>query len=153
MNDHHVVRRGALLALCQFESGREDENDTVREGLLAADISERLVDEAMGFAIDVWSARESMDDLIRPLTTEWPRHRQPLLDRCLLRLAAFEISSSRVPPKIAINEAIELAREFSTAESPRFVNGVLDRLWHETPEQDSVTPQAEDHPPASGAVS
>ncbi|MDP7069744.1 MAG: transcription antitermination factor NusB [Phycisphaerales bacterium] len=134
MNDHHVIRRGALLALCQFDAGREGDPDLVRDGLLGGGIDERLADAAMALAAESWAAREDMDALIAPLTADWPRHRQPLVDRCVLRLAAFEITSGRVPPKVAITEAIELVREFSTADSPRFVNGVLDRLWHDAAE-------------------
>ncbi len=152
MNDHHVIRRGALLALCQFDSGRDDDLDSVREGLLAAEIDERLVDAAMSLATDTWSAREEVDRLIAPLTTDWPRHRQPLLDRCVLRLAAWEISSERVPPKVAINEAIDLVREFSTADSPRFVNGVLDRLWHDAPDPVKTSPLPGDHEVSPDAV-
>ncbi len=62
------------------------------------------------------------------LAPEWPTYRQPVVDRNILRLAYFEIESGQTPPKVAINEAVELAREFSTQKSPAFVNGVLDKI-------------------------
>ncbi len=131
MNDLHEIRKGALLALCQFDAGRQDELDAVRDGLLAGDLPDHLADAAMQLAADVWSDRTAIDEATSSLTTAWPVHRQPIVDRALLRLAAFEIRTGRVPGKVAIDEAVELAREFSTAESPKFINGVLDRLWHD----------------------
>lgn len=58
----------------------------------------------------------------------WPAHRQAAVDRAILRLAHFEMTSGRVAPKIAVNEAVELAKAFSTDKSPAFVNGLLDKL-------------------------
>ena len=55
-----------------------------------------------------------------------------MVDRNILRLAYFEMASGQTPPKVAINEAVELAREFSTQKSPAFVNGVLDKIMRET---------------------
>jgi N utilization substance protein B len=52
-----------------------------------------------------------------------------MVDRNILRLAHYEVVQGGVPPRVAINEAVELAREFGGAKSPSFVNGVLDRLF------------------------
>jgi N utilization substance protein B len=130
MNDLHEIRRGALLAMCQFDAGRHDDADSVRDGLEAANVESRLIDAAMVLAEDAWSAREETDSTTKVLMSEWPIHRQPVVDRAVIRLAAWEIRSGRVPPRVAIDEAVELAREFSTEKSPSFVNGVLDRYWH-----------------------
>lgn len=126
MNDLHEIRRGALLAICQFDAGREDEPETIRDGLLAGEVPEQLVDAATALAVDAWNGRAESDAVIGDLATDWPMHRQPCVDRALLRLAAWELRSGRVPPAVAIDEAVELAREFSTEHSPSFVNGVLD---------------------------
>ncbi|MDP7029072.1 MAG: transcription antitermination factor NusB [Phycisphaerales bacterium] len=135
MNDLHEIRRGALLALCQFDAGGDDDMASVRAGLAAVDVPPQLIDAAMALAEDAWGARTETDEATGPLMTEWPIHRQPRVDRSLIRLAAWEIRSKRTPPRVVIDEAVELAREFSTEDSPRFVNGVLDRYWHglETP--------------------
>lgn len=130
MNDLHVIRKGALLALCQFDAGRDDDMDSVREGLRGSDIEERLLEAAISLAEDAWGGRAESDVTTKLLMTEWPIHRQPIVDRSIIRLAAWEIRSGRVPPRVAIDEAVELAREFSTEHSPGFVNGVLDRYWH-----------------------
>ena len=53
------------------------------------------------------------------------------MDRNILRLATYELRFDKAPPKVVITEALRLAREFSTAESPRFVNGILDAVVRE----------------------
>ena len=56
--------------------------------------------------------------------------RQPVIDRNLLRLAWFEMTVAGTPPKVVISESVDLAREFSTDQSPSFINGVLDQLFN-----------------------
>ncbi len=70
-----------------------------------------------------------IDELISGVAENWRMDRMAAIDRNILRLGAFEILySPEVPTKVAINEALELAKRYSTAQSSRFVNGILDRL-------------------------
>ena len=70
-----------------------------------------------------------IDALLAGVVEHWKVERIAAMDRAILRLAAFElIARPDVPPKVSINEAIDLAKKFSTAQSGAFVNGVLDRL-------------------------
>lgn len=70
--------------------------------------------------------RDELDALIAELSEGWPLDRQPAVDRNILRLAIFEIKySDSLPPIVAVDEAIEIAKKYSTAESGKFVNGVL----------------------------
>lgn len=75
-------------------------------------------------------ARAELDALITGISHNWRIDRMALVDRNLLRLAAFELSrlADEVPRKVAINEAIEIAKVFGTAESSAFINGILDRI-------------------------
>ena len=123
------VRRCALQALYQFDAGNDESPDVVRESLAQSSGSERTHDAGFRLAESAWAMREEADRAISLLTPEWPTHRQPVVDRCILRLGYYEIVSGATPPKVAINECIELAREFSTAKSPLFVNGVLDKIY------------------------
>ncbi len=67
-----------------------------------------------------------LDKLIADLAVGWPLDRQPAVDRNILRVAIYEMKFvESVPPIVAVNEAIDLAKKFSTAESGKFVNGVL----------------------------
>ena len=71
--------------------------------------------------------RGELDRIIAKYAPEWPVEQLAIIDRNVLRLALFEIGSSTAdtPPKVVINEAVELAKRFGSDNSPRFVNGVL----------------------------
>ena len=72
------------------------------------------------------------DEVIRQYTEHWDLERMAVVDRNILRLAVYELLGGEgVPPKVAINEAIEIAKKFGTRESSRFINGVLDRIHKE----------------------
>ena len=76
--------------------------------------------------------KEKIDKLIEKYAPEWPISKINLVDRNILRLGIYELlygDSQEVPPKVAINEAIELAKEFSGETSGRFVNGVLGSIY------------------------
>jgi N utilization substance protein B len=74
-----------------------------------------------------------LDELLGRASRNWRLERMARVDRNLLRLALFEIKySSEVPAKVALNEAIEIAKRYGTAESPAFVNGILDRCLRES---------------------
>ena len=69
-----------------------------------------------------------MDAVITRRSDNWKLERMPVVDRNILRLAAWELMRTQTPPAVVIDQAIELARRFSGDESARFVNGVLDAL-------------------------
>lgn len=74
--------------------------------------------------------REYLDDLIRSKVEKWEFHRIALIDRLILRLALVELLYFEdVPPKVTINEAIEIAKRYSTSQSGKFVNGILDAIY------------------------
>ncbi len=83
---------------------------------------------AKELVLGVAAEREALDARLRAVARNWRLERMALVDRNLLRLAAFEILSLGTPPAVAIDEAVELAHEFGDDASPRFVNGVLDAL-------------------------
>ena len=73
--------------------------------------------------------REDIDDRLAALSIGWSLDRMPIVDRNVLRIAAFELLHGQdVPPAVALSEAVALASDLSTDESPRFVNGLLSRL-------------------------
>jgi N utilization substance protein B len=121
-------RRCALQALYQFDAGNESE-ELVRESLEHSAGSEKTHEEGFKLAQAAWQMRRQADEAVARLTPDWPTYRQPVVDRSILRLAYYEIVSGHAPPKVAINEAVELAKEFSTEKSPLFLNGVLDKIY------------------------
>ncbi len=73
--------------------------------------------------------RDELDGKIAQVAENWQIHRMAVIDRNVLRLGAYELMFLKdIPPKVSINEAIDLAKRYSTAESGAFVNGILDKL-------------------------
>ena len=97
-------------------------------------IARRLKDEVLqGYAraiVDgVAKHQERIDELISNVAENWRIDRMAAIDRNIIRVGAYEmLFDPEIPPKVAINEALELAKRYSTAQSSRFVNGILDRL-------------------------
>ena len=73
---------------------------------------------------------KQVDELLKKFSTNWPQDRMAVIDRNILRLGISElIFDSTTPPKVVINEAIEIAKKFGTDESPDFINGILDQIF------------------------
>jgi N utilization substance protein B len=85
----------------------------------------------MDSAHKAWEYRKQSDAWIERLAPQWPPRRQPSVDRNLLRLALWELTGRDTPPKVVVDEAIELAKQYSTEGSPAFINGVLDSVLKE----------------------
>lgn len=84
---------------------------------------------AREIVLGVLDNREHIDELISTSSRDWPLERMPAVDRALLRIAVWEMRfNPEVPPAVAIDQAIEAAKEFSTEDSSRFVHGVLGRI-------------------------
>ena len=93
-------------------------------------------DEARSFAASLVRGAKNqqakIDAIITESTEHWDLERMAVVDRNILRMAVYELlCEPGVPGKVAINEAIEIAKKFGTAESSRFINGVLDRIHRE----------------------
>jgi N utilization substance protein B len=86
---------------------------------------------ALDSAAATWEQRKLIDDRLERIAPQWPPRRQPGVDRNLIRLAVWEMTSTDTPPKVVIDEAIEMAKVFSTEQSGSFVNGVLDAVLKE----------------------
>lgn len=86
-----------------------------------------------------FSHREMLDGSVASIVENWEFKRVALLDRLILRMALCELLYfDEIPPKVTINEAIELAKAFSTEQSGRFVNGILDALYHGLKHDDKI---------------
>ncbi len=76
--------------------------------------------------------REEIDGVIREVAQNWDIERMAVIDRNVLRMATYEILHRKdIPPKVSINEAIELGKRYSTQQSGSFINGILDRIRRE----------------------
>jgi len=122
-------RELALQLLYQLDLRGEDVL-AMAEELLLEEEGDR---DARAFALHilrgVHEERENLDGIIRSVAQNWDISRMAVIDRNVLRLATWEMLHSKdVPPKVAINEAIELGKRFSTQNSGAFINGILDKI-------------------------
>jgi N utilization substance protein B len=96
---------------------------------------------ALELARGVEEHREEIDALIRKFADRWSLERMPVIDRNLLRIAAFELAHRPdIPVGVAISEAVELAKRYSTDDSGRFVNGMLGRIAEHVREPSAGSP-------------
>jgi transcription antitermination protein NusB len=92
--------------------------------------SEELVEFSRSLVAGVRSHGKELDKLIEQEAENWSLKRMAATDRNILRLGAFEMLHTETPARVAIDEAVELAKRFGTAQSAQFVNGILDKLMH-----------------------
>jgi len=113
-----ITKQDALRTLAQFQ-------EHFSEGVERDDFVERLV-------LGVSEHRKEIDRLIERYSENWRLDRMNTIDRNILRMAAFELLYCEdIPPKVTLNEAIDLGKRYGTDESGSFINGILDRIQNE----------------------
>ncbi len=131
MANRRRARRLALQGLSCLDV-RGDDAWPLLEGFLTdSHETPPVISEARTFLQSIWNDREECDVLLAQHAKHWDLSRLALVDRNILRLAVHELREGRTPMKVVLAEAIKLAEEFSSAESCRFVNGVLDSVAKE----------------------
>jgi len=120
------ARTIAFQALCEISTAGHDSDKTLGHLLEESDLSEANVGFARELIRGVVQHQDDIDQHIRRFAPAWPIDQLPVVDKSILRLAIYEILlDNRVPTKVAINEAVELAKTFGSESSAKFVNGVL----------------------------
>ena len=120
------VRMLALQALYEADSAGHEAEKVLDRWLSEAELSADNANFARDLVKGVAQNKAKIDENIRRFAPAWPIAQIPVIDRNILRLAIFEILlDNKVPVKVAINEAVELAKLFGSDSSPKFVNGVL----------------------------
>ena len=126
MSTRRKARAMALQALYEIDLVKHDEEAVVSKRVTAAELSEENRSFIRGLVNGIIQRREEIDGYIRKFATAWPLERLSIIDRNILRLAIFEVLfDNEVSVKVAINEAVELAKKFGSDNSPKFINGVL----------------------------
>ena len=131
-----MVRRLALQGLCCLDVQGGKALDAMNQFIADSDESLDTVVAARELMLDTFDDRPEIDAMLARHARRWDLPRLALVDRNILRMSVHELKGKIVPPKVIINEALKLARDFSTAESPRFINGVLDAVLKELQKQD-----------------
>ena len=140
MKPRTKARSVALQALYEIDLTDHGIGDVMVARLSETDLESRLEEFAYTIVRGVSPIRDILDHYIAEHAPEWPIDQVSTIDRNLLRIAIWEFAvSGETPVKVAINEAIELAKIFGSDSTPRFVNGVLGSLAGENL---SITPVA-----------
>jgi N utilization substance protein B len=129
------AREAALQMLYLTEIGKLSAADVAQSHTAIGEAAAIELDEesrgyAMSLARGAWDDRATIDAYVAEAAKNWRLERLAVVDRLLLRLAVHELlAHAETPPRVVIDEAIELARSYSGAEAARFVNGVLDGVF------------------------
>ncbi len=128
-NGRRRARRALLQVLYEVDASRHSLETALPWVLSEAGLSKESCDFLQTTATQILAHLAELDDEIQRYASERPVSQLPAVDRNILRIAVYELEVEKsTPPKVAINEAVELAKQFGSEASQRFVNGVLGSL-------------------------
>ena len=129
-----AAREAATRCLYEIEIGGTKSDDAINEAMMHARLRPEIEAYSEGLARGVLERKDEIDTLLRTTITEYDLDRVAAIDRNVLRVAVYELyNRPEIPPAVSIDEAIEIARKYSTLESGKFVNGVLGRILKDSP--------------------
>ncbi|RJO61751.1 MAG: transcription antitermination factor NusB [Dehalococcoidia bacterium] len=129
--ERRKARELALQALFEIDLAGHASNEVMSRAIETGNLSPEGAAFARELLEGVVQNREKIDEQIRHFAPAWPLDQMATVDRNILRLAIYELlHNNKVPVKVAINEAVELAKSFGADSSPRFINGVLSSISH-----------------------
>ena len=128
-----AARELALNVLYQVDVAKIPPQEALETAIENVGLEEAAAEFATTLVNGVLEHQKSIDKKLKELSIGWQLQRQPAVDRNILRMAMYEILYlDNIPASVSINEAVDLAKKFSTEESGRFVNGVLGTLVRES---------------------
>ena len=151
-SNRHLGRIVAMQTLYEFDFREGEEEAVELRAILDRNLNEfRSSIDDVTFVEDVVDGtikhQKAIDAIIAPAAPEWPVDQIAKIDKIVLRIGVYELTIKRdVPPKVAINEAVELAKTFGGENSSKFVNGVLGTIYrnsdfYEPEQQEEQKPQ------------
>jgi N utilization substance protein B len=151
LSTRRAARETALRVLYTVDVGKQPVDEVLGETIGASDLDEKGAEFTRGLVSGTLRSLKEIDAEIDRIAVGFPTIRQTAVDRNILRLAAAEIyfRVSDAPPGAVVNEAVELAKKYSTGESGRFVNGVLGTLVRDAEARFGIQAQpvtADDYP-------
>ncbi|MCA9996258.1 MAG: transcription antitermination factor NusB [Anaerolineales bacterium] len=134
MKTRRRARRVTLETLYEYDIAAHQPGEILQHRLRENPMESAGVQFAEQLVMGVIEYQTMMDTLISRYAPEWPLDQMAVIDRNILRMAIFEfLISGETPIKVAINEAVELAKTYGSDSAPRFVNGVLGTLADQIP--------------------
>ena len=129
MRKRTEARQLALQMLYQLDTCGGDLMDEIVPFLKRNTQNNDTISYAKELILGTWEKRTHIDKLIGEVAKNWQINRMAIVDRNVLRIGTYELLfKSDIPPAVAINEAIDIAKKFSTKSSGQFVNGILDTI-------------------------
>ena len=129
MKDRTRARGIALQALYELDITNHPVGTVLQERASESGLNDELVSFFRSIVLGVLPIRAELDEFIAEHAPDWPLDQVAVIDRNILRIALWEFALAEdIPLKVAINEAVELAKTFGSDSAPRFVNGVLGAL-------------------------
>ncbi len=129
MKTRRRARRVTLETLYEYDIVSHDPDEVLEQRLETSPMERAGVEFAQQLIHGVIAYQEQMDMLIARFAPEWPLDQMAVIDRNVLRIAIYEfLVTDETPVKVAINEAVELAKVYGSDSAPRFINGVLGTL-------------------------
>ncbi len=126
MTKRRSGRELAFRILFQCDVGALPLDEVLETARERGEAAEETWQFARELAVGAWESHDENDAIIQEYSSGWTLDRMPSADRNILRLAVFEMTArDDIPRNVSINEAIELAKRYSTEDSPRFINGIL----------------------------
>lgn len=129
MGIRRQAREYALQMLYQMDLSGQDVREVARSFWMVNDAPKEVREFVRRLVDGVSERLNALDELISQHSTNWKVSRMAAVDKNILRMAAFELTDCpEIPVKVTINEAVEIAKRFGSAESGAFVNGILDNI-------------------------
>ena len=133
MGKRRAGRELALKFLYQTEFNSENSRLELDSFFERLSVAEEIQSFAQALIKKLLLHEKEVDELLKKISANWPQDRMAIIDRNILRLGISELLfDSTTPPKVVINEAIEIAKKFGTNESPDFINGILDKIFKDS---------------------
>ena len=130
MKNRRKAREIVLQTLYKFDVANENLDNCLKDILSFKNFNEEIIDFSKKLLSFIEKNRDEIDDTIKKYSKNWKFERMALIDRNILRIAIAEmLYMPDIPEKVSINEAVEIAKKFSTDESYAFINGILHRLY------------------------
>ena len=133
MGKRRAARELALKFLYQTEFNSNSSDSELNSFCKRANVSEEIQDFTQTLIKNIFIHKKEVDGLLKKISANWVPDRMAMIDKNILRLGISELLfDSPTPPKVVINEAVEIAKKFGTEESPDFINGILDKVYKDS---------------------
>ncbi|MFQ5449163.1 MAG: transcription antitermination factor NusB [Nitrospinaceae bacterium] len=132
MGNRRFSRELALKFLYQYEFNADHVEEQMEVFLERVSSKDAVKEFMRELVYKVLLHQKEIDELLKKYSEHWTLDRMTVIDRNILRLGVSELMYARTtPPKVAINEAVEIAKKYGSRESPDFINGILDKVFKE----------------------